>query len=64
MLSSGEIPPGALIHVILFSAKAAGLYMLDILTSRKTKVLDGIGRITEPKLVALSALCHPEPRRR
>jgi TolB protein len=48
VLSSGENPVwGADSRHLIFS-EGGGLYMLDTLTSRKNKVLDGVGKITEP----------------
>jgi TolB protein len=48
VLSSGENPVwGADSRHLIFS-EGGGLYLLDTLNSRKTKVVDGIGRITEP----------------
>jgi hypothetical protein len=29
-------------------SESGGLFMLDTVTSRKSKVLDGVGKITEP----------------
>jgi len=48
ILSSGENPAwGADSRHIIF-AQGGALYLLDTVTSRKTKVLDGVGKITEP----------------
>ena len=48
LLSSGENPIwGADSRHLIFS-EGGGLFMLDTVTSRKSKVLDGVGKITEP----------------
>jgi TolB protein len=48
IVSSGENPAwGPDSRHIIFT-QGGGLYILDTVTSRKTKVLDGVGRITEP----------------
>jgi TolB protein len=48
IVSSGENPVwGADSRHIIFT-QGGGLYMLDTATSRKSKILDGLGRITEP----------------
>lgn len=47
-VSAGENPIwGADSRHIIF-AEGGGLYLLDTITSRKSKVLDGVGKITEP----------------
>ena len=47
-VSAGENPVwGADSRHIIF-AEGGGLHLLDTVTSRKSKVLDGVGRITEP----------------
>jgi TolB protein len=48
VLSSGENPAwGADSRHIIF-AQGGGLYMLDTVTARKSEVLSGVGKITEP----------------
>jgi TolB protein len=48
VFSSGENPVwGADSRHLMFS-ESGGLFMLDTVTSRKSKVLDGVGKITEP----------------
>ena len=48
IVSSGENPAwGADSRHIIF-AQSGDLYLLDAITSRKTKILDGLGKITEP----------------
>jgi TolB protein len=48
VLSSGESPVwGADSRHLIFS-EGGGLYMLDTVNSRKNKILDGLGKITEP----------------
>ncbi|MEY2538775.1 MAG: TolB protein [Verrucomicrobiota bacterium] len=48
IVSSGENPVwGADSRHIIF-AQGGGLYLLDTVTSRKNKILDGVGKITEP----------------
>ena len=48
IVSSGENPVwGADSRHIIF-AEGDGLYLLDTVTSRKSKILDGVGKITEP----------------
>ena len=48
VLSSGESPVwGADSRHLIFS-EGGGLYMLDTVNSRKSKILDGLGKITEP----------------
>ena len=48
IVSSGENPAwGADSRHIIF-AQSGDLYLLDTITSRKTKILDGLGKVTEP----------------
>jgi TolB protein len=48
VLSSGENPVWGADSRHLMFTEGGGLFMLDTMTSRKTKVLDGVGKITEP----------------
>jgi TolB protein len=48
IVSQGENPVwGADSRHLIFS-QGGGLYLLDTVTSRKSKILDGVGKITEP----------------
>jgi TolB protein len=48
IVSAGENPVwGADSRHLIFS-QGGGLYLLDTVTSRKSKILDGVGKITEP----------------
>jgi TolB protein len=48
IVSAGENPVwGADSRHLIFS-QGGGLYLLDTVTSRKSKILDGLGKITEP----------------
>jgi TolB protein len=48
IVSAGENPVWGADSRHLICAEGGGLYLLDSVTSRKTKILDGLGRITEP----------------
>ena len=48
IISAGENPVwGGDSRHFMFT-EGGGLYLLDTVTSRKSKVLDGLGKITEP----------------
>jgi TolB protein len=48
VLSSGENPVWGADSRHLIFTEGGGLYLLDTVTSRKNKILDGLGKITEP----------------
>ncbi len=48
ILSSGQNPVWGADSRHLMFTEGGGLFMLDTVTSRKSKVLDGVGKITEP----------------
>ena len=48
IVSSGENPVWGADSRHVICAQGGALYLLDTVTSRKTKILDGLGRITEP----------------
>ena len=48
IVSSGENPAWAADSRHVIFTQGGALYMLDTVTSRKNKILDGLGRITEP----------------
>ena len=48
ILSSGERPSWGRDSRHLLFADGGALYLMDVQTGRKTKVLDGLGKITEP----------------
>ena len=48
VVGSGENPVWGADSRHLMCTQGGALYMIDIVTSRKTKILDGLGKITEP----------------
>jgi TolB protein len=48
VVAAGENPAWGADSRHLIFAEGGALYMLDAQTGRKTKVLDGLGRISEP----------------
>ena len=48
IISAGENPVWGADSRHLMFTEGGGLYLLDTVTSRKSKILDGVGKITEP----------------
>jgi TolB protein len=48
IVTSGENPAWGPDSRHIIVAQSGALYLIDTVTSRKTKALDGVGKITEP----------------